>query len=140
MGKRAASWLGMSGNFASCCGPALGPGNAAGSQQVRCPAAGLPPNSRPAALHLCAPPQVGDMVTGLRGLRSRLLEIREYLEAVRRRAGGWGECHAAAPAASPVGCWRLVCGMSCPSALLPAATAAPARLAVDRRCWRASCR
>lgn len=30
-------------------------------------------------------PQVGDMVTGLRGLRSRLLEIREYLEAVRGR-------------------------------------------------------
>lgn len=26
--------------------------------------------------------QVGDMVTGLRGLKSRLLEMREYLEAV----------------------------------------------------------
>lgn len=37
-----------------------------------------------------SPGQVGDMVTGLRGLRSRLLEIREYLEAVRRQGGGGG--------------------------------------------------
>lgn len=36
----------------------------------------------PALLPQTLNPQVGAMVTGLRGLRSRLLEVREYLQAV----------------------------------------------------------
>lgn len=58
-----------------CCGDAggaVGAGPHAHAPQ--------PPSLRPPPLH-----QVGDMVAGLRGLRSRLLEMREYLEAV---AGG----------------------------------------------------
>ena len=40
------------------------------------------PQSTPHAPSYPVKPKVGDMVTGLRGLRSRLLEIQEYLEAV----------------------------------------------------------
>lgn len=53
------------------------------------------------------------MVTGLRGLRSRLLEIREYLEAVRQRGRRGGVpaalVGAERPCAAAASLWRFSC-------------------------------